>query len=312
MADLERAYRTLGLEPGVSFREVMEAHSDLVTVWDPKRFTGSPRLEHRALRELQAVNQAFELIRSQLPSVPGAGRSSSAGSSSRSAALGVDPTPKTRGPVSSSASLYESAFDPGARRRARVIWLAVAVLAAVIILFLAFSGSESGPGSETVPDSEAQLSGETRSVPLEQPPVGLDPGTAVGRAIPAEPQPADMPTASPASPASKQSAQSGREAELTIPVKRAFELLQDRSTVARSLVENGSFQDFRLKKWGVASTRLPEISIDMVAQKVGDESDVHLVWAVNLETETIRPTSQALIELLNRDSGPKPALVRQF
>ena len=306
MADLERAYRTLGLEPGASFREVMEAHSDLVTVWDPRRFTGSPRLEHRALRELQAVNQAFESIRSQLPSAPGTRRSAAAGRSSRSASPTVDPRAHAPGPASPTGSLYESAFDLGARRRTRAIWIAVAVLAAVTILFLLFSGSESGSSSEAEPDSEMQLPGETGSDPEPHTPEAGDAGGAVDRARPAEPQPAALP------PSSTESTRAGNEAELTSPVKRAFALLQDRSPVARSLVEKGSFQDLRLKKWGVASPRLPEIAIDMVAQKAGEESDVHLVWAVNLETQTIRPTSQALIELLNRDSGPKPALVRQF
>jgi curved DNA-binding protein CbpA len=308
MTDLEQAYRTLGLEPGASFREVMEAHSDLVTVWDPKRFTDTPRLERKALRELQAINEAFELIRSQLPIKSSSGHPSAA-STNRTTDRPGGPASTARGPAAPSGSLYESTFEPGARRRNRIIWLAIGGLAVLIALFLVFSENSDGPDPNSTPDTEEPLTSEV--TPEQAQPAAVT--TGPNETTPPVPSSDSTKngTATQASEPSRPSA--GTEpAQPTLPIRRAFELLQKRSEVARTLVEKGRYLDLQYQRWQVTRTKLPEIAIDIVTQKTGQASQIHLIWAVNLETQTIRPTSPALVELMNRDSGPKPALVRQF
>jgi len=308
MTDLEQAYRTLGLEPGTSFREVMEAHSDLVTVWDPKRFTDTPRLERKALRELQAINEAFELIRSQLQ-IRSSSEHASAASSNRTTDRPGGPSAAARGPAAPAGSLYESTFEPGAGRRNRIIWLAVGGLAVLIVLFLVFSGNSGSPDPNSTPDTEEPLTSE------------VAPEQAQPSAEPTDPNETTKPVPSPVPPENGTATQASEPAhpsvgaepaQPTLPIRRAFELLQKRSEVARTLVEKGRYQDLQYQRWQVTRTKLPEIAIDIVTQKTGQASQIHLVWAVNLETQTIRPTSPALVELTKRDSGPKPALVRQF
>lgn len=60
---LYRAYRTLGLKPGASRDEVKQAHRDLAQVWHPDRFAENDRLQEKAGRNLQRINEAFVLLR---------------------------------------------------------------------------------------------------------------------------------------------------------------------------------------------------------------------------------------------------------
>ncbi len=287
----------------------MEAHSDLVTVWDPKRFTDTPRLERKALRELQAINQAFELIRNQLQIKTASGHAAAASSTTRPIDRMGGPSAPARAPVSPSGSLYESAFEPGGRRRTHLIWLAVGGLAVVIVLVLLLSGNSANPKSESTPDAEEPLTSEVAPEHEQSPPGSLtpnepgEPGAPTASTGTVKTEPATEPSRVPAS---------AEPAQSTLPIRRAFELLQKRSDVARSLVETGNYLDLQYKRWAVTRTKLPEIAIEIVAQKSDQASETHLVWAVNLETQTIRPASPALVELMNRDSGPKPALVRHF
>jgi hypothetical protein len=62
-ARLYHAYRTLGLKPGASRDEVRQAHRDLVQVWHPDRFAGNERLQAKAGRNVQRINEAFALLR---------------------------------------------------------------------------------------------------------------------------------------------------------------------------------------------------------------------------------------------------------
>lgn len=70
MDDLEPCYRALDLEPGASLEEINRAWRDLTKVWHPDRFQGDPRMETKAEKKLQAVNDAYARLRAALATTP--------------------------------------------------------------------------------------------------------------------------------------------------------------------------------------------------------------------------------------------------
>ncbi len=64
MSRVTRAYRVLGLPPDAPGDEIKTAYRDLVRVWHPDRFGHDERLRHKAERNLQRINDAYELLRS--------------------------------------------------------------------------------------------------------------------------------------------------------------------------------------------------------------------------------------------------------
>ncbi|MEE8116404.1 MAG: J domain-containing protein [Gemmatimonadales bacterium] len=67
MSRITRAYRVLGLPPDASGDEIKTAYRDLVQVWHPDRFGHDERLRHKAERNLQRINDAYERVRSHEP-----------------------------------------------------------------------------------------------------------------------------------------------------------------------------------------------------------------------------------------------------
>lgn len=71
MRELDQYYRVLDLEPGASLEEVNQAYKDLAFVWHPDRMPkDNPRLQEKAQRKLQEINQARERLRSVQNSTP--------------------------------------------------------------------------------------------------------------------------------------------------------------------------------------------------------------------------------------------------
>ena len=68
--DIHRAYRVLGLSPDATPAEVQEAYRDLAQVWHPDRFAHNERLREKAARNLQRINEAFEIARKRNPDAP--------------------------------------------------------------------------------------------------------------------------------------------------------------------------------------------------------------------------------------------------
>ncbi len=65
MRELERYYRVLELEPGASLEEVNQAYRDLAFIWHPDRIPQEKhRLQEKARRKLQEINEAREKLRS--------------------------------------------------------------------------------------------------------------------------------------------------------------------------------------------------------------------------------------------------------
>ena len=69
--DIKRCFEILELAPDASIDEVKQAYKDLVNIWHPDRFPTNPRLKQKAEKKLKEVNQAYETLKSLLPSKPG-------------------------------------------------------------------------------------------------------------------------------------------------------------------------------------------------------------------------------------------------
>ena len=69
--DIKRCFEILELNPDASIDEVKQAYKDLVNIWHPDRFPTNPRLKQKAEKKLKEVNQAYETLKSLLPSKPG-------------------------------------------------------------------------------------------------------------------------------------------------------------------------------------------------------------------------------------------------
>lgn len=66
MISVEQYYKILELEPGATLEEVRQGYKDLALVWHPDRFLNHPRLQQKAHKKLQEINEAHEKLRSTL------------------------------------------------------------------------------------------------------------------------------------------------------------------------------------------------------------------------------------------------------
>ncbi|MBE9225940.1 J domain-containing protein [Phormidium sp. LEGE 05292] len=64
MNKLEKYYQVLELEPGASLEEIQQGYKDLAMVWHPDRFPNHPRLQQKAHKKLQEINEAHQHLRS--------------------------------------------------------------------------------------------------------------------------------------------------------------------------------------------------------------------------------------------------------
>lgn len=64
MNKLEKCYQVLELEPGASLEEIQQGYKDLAMVWHPDRFPNHPRLQQKAHKKLQEINEAHQHLRS--------------------------------------------------------------------------------------------------------------------------------------------------------------------------------------------------------------------------------------------------------
>ncbi|MEG4349120.1 J domain-containing protein [Microcoleus sp. LAD1_D3] len=66
MADINRCYEILEIEPGTSLEEIKRAYRDLAFVWHPDRFANNDRLQQKAQQRLTEINQAYQQLLSFL------------------------------------------------------------------------------------------------------------------------------------------------------------------------------------------------------------------------------------------------------
>src|SRR4028119_690826 len=62
MADINRCYEILEIEPGSSLEEIKRAYRDLAFVWHPDRFAHNDRLQQKAHQRLTEINQAYQQL----------------------------------------------------------------------------------------------------------------------------------------------------------------------------------------------------------------------------------------------------------
>lgn len=60
----------LEIQPGADAEEIKQAWRDLVQVWHPDRFASNPRLQEKASRKIQQINQAYDELRMGRSSAP--------------------------------------------------------------------------------------------------------------------------------------------------------------------------------------------------------------------------------------------------
>ncbi len=143
--DVHRAYRVLGLSADASAEEVREAYRDLAQVWHPDRFVHNERLRDKAARNLQRINEAFNLVRDRAPDAPMPRRSvfdmtldtvRDLGDMMQTAVSGSPPLRARRGPaVLGLGPIERTATHRTARRRKRrSSGVAVGVTIVVIVV----------------------------------------------------------------------------------------------------------------------------------------------------------------------------------
>ncbi|MEG4812871.1 J domain-containing protein [Microcoleus sp. K5-D4] len=66
MADINRCYEILEIEPGSSLEEIKRAYRDLAFVWHPDRFAHNDRLQQKAHQRLTEINEAYHQLLSFL------------------------------------------------------------------------------------------------------------------------------------------------------------------------------------------------------------------------------------------------------
>jgi hypothetical protein len=90
------------------------------------------------------------------------------------------------------------------------------------------------------------------------------------------------------------------EIEFIKPVRtegseRAFEFLVLSSEVVQKLVD-GKIEGYTFKEWSPVQNDPPRYLLDLLAMSE-DGEELHLVWEVNVEKESVRPLSQAARDL---------------
>lgn len=137
--DLKKCYDILQLSPGATLADIKQAYRDLVKVWHPDRFAGSPRLIQKAERQLQDINTAYHqiLVARQVVKPAGVSPARTAPAASRpeaarSSTSKMDPPPR-------SVSTKEYVWRRGlARFTDYLAWFLLLALTGVYELFVPF------------------------------------------------------------------------------------------------------------------------------------------------------------------------------
>lgn len=66
--NVKKSYEILRLKPEASVADLKLAYRDMVSVWHPDRFLHNPRLKEKAERQLQEINQAYEIALAHMAS----------------------------------------------------------------------------------------------------------------------------------------------------------------------------------------------------------------------------------------------------
>jgi curved DNA-binding protein CbpA len=170
--------------------------------------------------------------------------------------------------------------------------------------------SESGEGEAMkLPAPNSQL-------PIHPPNTRLEPSVAPGNAKPVLPtgKPENAVSSS-APPGENKLTQITSTEEIETPVEdsleretleeepaiselaeRSFQILRAKSDLANRLVE-GAFAEFSYQNWKAVERSSTEVYVDLVARVIPQGREVHFVWAVDVEAQSVKPMSQAARDL---------------
>jgi formylglycine-generating enzyme required for sulfatase activity len=62
MDEMDKYYQVLGLKPGASEKEIVEAYKVLVKVWNPDRFSDDPGIQRIAIEKIKEIDEAFKQL----------------------------------------------------------------------------------------------------------------------------------------------------------------------------------------------------------------------------------------------------------
>lgn len=79
--------------------------------------------------------------------------------------------------------------------------------------------------------------------------------------------------------------------------QKAFEFLSQTSDLVQQLVD-GRLEGYTFKEWNPLQNDPPVFLLDLTALKAENEQELHLIFEVNLQDETVRPLSQAARDLV--------------
>jgi hypothetical protein len=60
--NLRECYAILEIHEGAGMDDIRQAYRDLVTIWHPDQYQGSPRLREKATERLKQLNAAYEML----------------------------------------------------------------------------------------------------------------------------------------------------------------------------------------------------------------------------------------------------------
>jgi len=336
MSDLDREYRVLGLENNASLDEIEEAYQDLKSVWHPDRFSDSPKLRAKAEEKQRAVELAYQILRedhSRERIVPEAVTKPSVRGdeeSVRGPSILDDTLSERIGKSKQRFPLWSVFF--GLVAIAVVIsfltWSPVDVESepepSTTEKILADS-RQGGSADKESSEEENLASTESPEVPDELPAASqpstptatISPELSVEQ-LPTQPPPRlsrsenSMPASKPPlkrkpvpvepipDPVKDNDAPEGEpvleEPAISELAERSFQILRAKSDLANQLVE-GSFGEFNYKDWKAVERSATEVYVDLIVDVVSEDREVHFVWAVDVEAQSVKPMSQAARDL---------------
>jgi hypothetical protein len=275
MSDVDRAYRTLGLNPEAPLEDIGRAYERMTSAWDPDRFVGNAPLEKRAAEKLKGLERAYKILL-------------------EAHGIEVDDGPPP--------SLFDDALAErlSKRRRGFPRWVLVGIAVVVIgaILFLMVGNSEDPAEFESSSLSEDP---DTES---EAPPESGEPAEALKTAEPTEKQ-----TVKERVPSVQEKPRPA--ARKPIPLEVAFDLLRAKSATVTKLVD-GQFPDLNYLGWKALRADPPEVTLELRAERGPEAQGVSFLWIVNMETERVRAANREA-QKLDTPSRPtqRPKLVRE-
>ena len=161
-----------------------------------------------------------------------------------------------------------------------------------------------GTQEENLPKGQETLSPGKASQVVAAPPV--EQRSEPTQTRPSKPKVAASVPQSPASPQAEESEPAPEEVaqEEAVPeeqgrselAERAFQILRAKSELANRLVE-GDFPDYGFRDWKVLERSATEVYVDLLADSVSDGREVHFVWSVDVEAQSVRAMSQAARDL---------------